>query len=543
MQLAFIMAVFFGHTALKLISFEGEDPEFNFISVIYSGMFVFGITLCLISLFTGLNVWCFLLLVIPFYISIKMKFIGDYIKYKKYWLIFTTISFPLIILGATTQISWGDSGLYHIQSVKWIQEYGTVKGLALIHTRFGFVSLWFYLIAPFTDLLKVNNSYLLLNIFLISVGFTTITFLVWSLQLTATSISRLSLLLCLLFILTKKGILFFVFSPSPDLPLYFAIGLSLCLFIHYYSKRNLSSYWMAIFGFMIKPVIVPICIIFFIYFFHKYRDDYLKAFKLIFLYPLLVAIPFFTCRYINSGSLLFPSSTLTFDVKHSVGKERAAEEALGTTNWARGWDWHYNKGSFFQWLNEWRNGKLNYLRFDFKGLFMLAGLISSIFLMFLYRINKELSICGLILFVGILFVLVKAPASRFMFGYLYTSLSLAFAWAASKLVINIKNFGLSKKCIFGTAIGVILFISFFTSFGERLINGTKESFTTYFFQTKGLPSHKTTILKADNFAYFKAEEGNCWGHKLPTTPYKLEGVKLSNPSKGLDGGFMRSGNE
>ncbi|EMO63800.1 hypothetical protein LEP1GSC133_1179, partial [Leptospira borgpetersenii serovar Pomona str. 200901868] len=33
-----------------------------------------------------------------------------------------------------------DSGLYHIQSIKWIQEYSVVPGLANLHGRFGFNS-------------------------------------------------------------------------------------------------------------------------------------------------------------------------------------------------------------------------------------------------------------------------------------------------------------------------------------------------------------------------------------------------------------------
>ena len=31
-----------------------------------------------------------------------------------------------------------DSALYHIQSIKWIEEYSTVPGLANLHSRFGF---------------------------------------------------------------------------------------------------------------------------------------------------------------------------------------------------------------------------------------------------------------------------------------------------------------------------------------------------------------------------------------------------------------------
>src|ERR1700730_2743866 len=40
-----------------------------------------------------------------------------------------------------------DSDSYHIQMVKWAQEYGTVPGIANLHIRFGYNSSWFLSIA------------------------------------------------------------------------------------------------------------------------------------------------------------------------------------------------------------------------------------------------------------------------------------------------------------------------------------------------------------------------------------------------------------
>ncbi len=41
----------------------------------------------------------------------------------------------------------GDTGLYHATLVRWLNEYGTVLGLANLHVRFGNVSSWFYFAA------------------------------------------------------------------------------------------------------------------------------------------------------------------------------------------------------------------------------------------------------------------------------------------------------------------------------------------------------------------------------------------------------------
>ena len=59
------------------------------------------------------------------------------IRHKKVFL----YSFPFLLMSFF--ISLGpqanyDSGLYHVQAIKWIQEYAVVPGLANLHSRFGF---------------------------------------------------------------------------------------------------------------------------------------------------------------------------------------------------------------------------------------------------------------------------------------------------------------------------------------------------------------------------------------------------------------------
>lgn len=56
-----------------------------------------------------------------------------------------------------------DTDSYHIQMVKWIQEYGSVPGIANLHLRFGFNSSWFVSIGLLTYPLHGLDSYLSLN--------------------------------------------------------------------------------------------------------------------------------------------------------------------------------------------------------------------------------------------------------------------------------------------------------------------------------------------------------------------------------------------
>jgi hypothetical protein len=62
-------------------------------------------------------------------------------------------TFALILLvaawNATGPVELYDTGLYHYQMLRWLNQAGTVPGLALLHFRFGFSSSWFALAAAF----------------------------------------------------------------------------------------------------------------------------------------------------------------------------------------------------------------------------------------------------------------------------------------------------------------------------------------------------------------------------------------------------------
>jgi hypothetical protein len=64
--------------------------------------------------------------------------------------------FPAILV-ASGPIGYHDTGMYHAQAVKWINEYGTVAGLGNLHYRLAFYSSWFYFSA-FFDVLAFDGK-------------------------------------------------------------------------------------------------------------------------------------------------------------------------------------------------------------------------------------------------------------------------------------------------------------------------------------------------------------------------------------------------
>jgi hypothetical protein len=68
----------------------------------------------------------------------------------------------LVLLGAAAlasdPVTLYDSLVYHVGMIRWLREYGTVPGVALIHNRLGHVSAWFALAAPFDSGPGANRS-------------------------------------------------------------------------------------------------------------------------------------------------------------------------------------------------------------------------------------------------------------------------------------------------------------------------------------------------------------------------------------------------
>ncbi|MES1219576.1 MAG: hypothetical protein ABUT20_29015 [Bacteroidota bacterium] len=94
---------------------------------------------------------------------IKLPVITSLLKSTKIELIvFTILGAALFVILASNKPVMPDTDLYHLQIIRWNQEYGTVKGLANLYLRYGFYSNWLSLVSFFALPFK-NLNYLYLN--------------------------------------------------------------------------------------------------------------------------------------------------------------------------------------------------------------------------------------------------------------------------------------------------------------------------------------------------------------------------------------------
>jgi len=78
------------------------------------------------------------------------------------WLLAAALWLMILLLNAGPTMM-DDTESYHIQAVKWINEYGTVPGIANLHERFGFNSSWFTSVSFFLPPAGGPNFYSMLN--------------------------------------------------------------------------------------------------------------------------------------------------------------------------------------------------------------------------------------------------------------------------------------------------------------------------------------------------------------------------------------------
>jgi len=78
-------------------------------------------------------------------------------------LILFFIVWAIILLINAGPTMMDDTESYHIQSIKWIKEYGSVPGIVNLHVRFGFNSSWFSSVALFSFSSKTTGGFTVLN--------------------------------------------------------------------------------------------------------------------------------------------------------------------------------------------------------------------------------------------------------------------------------------------------------------------------------------------------------------------------------------------
>lgn len=249
-----VISTFIGWGKL-LEKFIGEN--LNGISgKILSGIFLSGLIFTVVSFFIPLNLYVEIpAILIGLLFFFKDKLYLDFYKFsKKDSGILAILAVVIVFCGSFYPFILDHFG-YYVPSIKWLTEYGLVKGISNLDLILGQMSAWHILQAGFSNfsdpILKLNAVLLIIY---------------------ALYIIENKSWLQLIFV---PVLLIFAQSPSPDLPV---ITFSLIILNEILSgNKNLSFLFaFSVFTFAIKPTIIWLPVFILLYFVFISKFDYKK---------------------------------------------------------------------------------------------------------------------------------------------------------------------------------------------------------------------------------------------------------------------------
>ena len=327
----------------------------------------------------------------------------------------------LILIAAQSIPAVSDTGLYHIQNIKWINSFRIVPGLGNLHGRFAFNNQSFLTEALFSfsflkpDFFHLLNSYLILmlSVTLIIQVNKKLTHDVWRAFLYAG-----------LLLLLQVFYLKYASSPTPDIFLLAGIWFIFIIYLEKITGENGNKlYWipvlvMAFFMITVKLSAFPVALVA-VLFIAESGHSWLKKLLLISLIAVLVFVPYFIRNYILSGYMVYPYASINiFNPDWKIPVQYVNEMKSVISSHAQAGDWLTR--TFSEWFPIW----FAHLSTGFK---FLSGyiLISPALIAGLYflsgdmrkRFGSELKIVA-ICFFAILFWFVSAPNFRFIYAFL-----------------------------------------------------------------------------------------------------------------------------
>ena len=150
-----VMAFVAGFTVLSPIAKSGQYQIRNLYTYIAAGLVAFTVYAQVWSFFYRVGAVAFITLgvivIILFAVQAKniLRTLRSVKKPVPEW-VGLAILVLLAAFGASRGYMHYDTALYHAQAIRWVEEYGVVKGLGLFHARFGYNSAAFPLQALFS---------------------------------------------------------------------------------------------------------------------------------------------------------------------------------------------------------------------------------------------------------------------------------------------------------------------------------------------------------------------------------------------------------
>jgi hypothetical protein len=439
---------------------------------------------------------------------------------KRNWIVYT-----ILIIGAVFSImirpGTGDIADYHLQAIKWAENYPNIIGLGNFNRPLANNNWWFNLQAFFGfSWLGVNSVYVGNALFFIAV----FAWLYLS-ETISTAHAWMRFIFASFVILSLKTA--FIGAVTSDfivtLMIYLLLDLSV---LGLNRKENGKEYLLLMVLFICWIVTVKTtAIVFFMLpllgltqLFIKKQYSFLTRCVVL---GLVFIIPWLIGNVIICGYLLYPFNQLDFfAVDWKVPASFFEYDKIVLNSWAKvpNQDVYVTKMMpISDWLPMW------FARLDILNKLLVIGFIVSAPLSWIFLWKKK-DVVWPVLFVQLGFVLifVNGPHPRFLFGYMVSSIAFFAYLIADYLPIN-----LPKKALLYLGVLLLLFLTYSNRIDQNL--------TANWFKPKPYPQVNLEPININGFeAMIAKENGVCWD-QFPSSYYFIERVELRGTT--VESGF------
>ena len=490
----------------------------------------------------------------------------------------------IVALNSTRTVEAYDTGLYHYQFVRWLAQFGTVRGLALLQERFGVASSWFALAAPF-DFGPFQGRVsgltgglaILLSLFHFALA---------AVRVLRHRASQADWFLIGGYVLIIPICLAWTFevSLSPDLPAWVLTLLSGWLMLVGGDREPDQSsrvvlnqgvilpLILALGAFTVKLSAAPMVLVAGLYYWLNSNTKWITRLVLAAI-TMLICLPMFVANIVSSACPLYPNSLGCLDVPWGVGKAAAKQSAADITHWAR-WGGPTPAGATaWNWILPWFRHLDKLLLMLFCCLCLLGFAVTRG-----WRGNRSFLYVLALALVGTAFLFVTAPNPRFGAGYLALYPALFLAGLSSDLsrreLLRLRG---PAKVDASSALAYLLIAIAVVVSVQGGVREVRLKRSLEYFKTAAMTSDYSLLnrlvvpptlakssgdvavtknrrsdtvgtleLSAEHYHgidYRLTVGGDqCWGAAIPCLPAPLMGdVQLRNPAGGLRDGFTRSG--
>lgn len=297
-----------------------DSSNDDFVITIFKGFFSVTILASFWAIFGQIN-WEFhlFLLITNLLLYLKFKseintvyqsFASDFLKLSKSLQLYLTIVLVLIVAQCASVPFIIDNETYYIQTIKWLNEYGFVQGLANLHIFFGQTSGWHITQSVF------NFSFLHTNFNDLS-GFCLLLGNVFAIQKLNSYFSTTHKLYLIIGLLPIANVLLFQFisAPSPDIVVYVVSFVVFFYFIENYNTISIESFKtivvLVLFLFYCKPTSFLMFLLPLILLINNYKKITPHVFSCFVLCLMILGL-FITKNIILTGYPLFPTTSFAF---------------------------------------------------------------------------------------------------------------------------------------------------------------------------------------------------------------------------------------